>query len=79
MVEPLQGVFLGNPTKRVRDELWQIALDNRKNGRVLQIWTSPTPQGFDLREIGTTKRQMLEVEGWFLPAITKQKKNYKIR
>ena len=75
MIEPAPGVFLGNPTKRVRDEIWKIALEKRKNGRVLQIWSCPTPQGFDLREVGLSKRKMLEFEGWYLPAVSKSKPN----
>ncbi|WP_347272439.1 type I-E CRISPR-associated endoribonuclease Cas2e [Dehalococcoides mccartyi] len=47
LLEPKTGVFLGNPSARVRDELWDKAIKKTKaSGVILQIWTDQNPQGF---------------------------------
>ncbi len=53
LLEPKTGIFLGNPSARVRDELWNRAVNKAKNsGNVLQIWTDGNPQGFSYRQYG---------------------------
>ncbi len=69
------GVFLGNPTQRVRDELWKRVTERPPLGYVLQLWSSPTPQGFSYRQYGTSKRQLADFEG--LALVVCEKKNSK--
>ena len=38
LIEPKTGVFLGSPSARVRDELWDLARKKCKGGLVMQIW-----------------------------------------
>lgn len=57
-------MFLGNPSARVRDELWQKAVKAAKaQGSVLQIWTANSPQGFSYREFGPSDRNFVDFEG----------------
>ena len=75
LLQPATGVFLGNPSRRVRDELWKKACKRIKGGNVLQIWTARTPQGFSYRQHGTSERMIEEIEG--LALVTRYPKQRK--
>ena len=63
-MEPKTGVFLGNPSARVRDELWSKAVKKTKeSGAVLQIWTDQNPQGFSYRQFGERERRFIDLDG----------------
>ena len=64
LLEPKSGIFLGNPSARVRDELWARAIKkSRQSGAILQIWTDPSPQGFCYRQLGERDREFIDFEG----------------
>src|ERR1700676_1446025 len=63
LIEVRPGIFLGSPSQRVRDELWKKSTNRPPLGYVLQIWSSPTPQGFVYRAYGTSKRELIDYEG----------------
>jgi len=64
LLEPKTGIFLGNPSARVRDELWkQAVMKIKDSGSAMQIWTDNNPQGFSYRQIGVKERSFVEVEG----------------
>jgi hypothetical protein len=55
---------VGNPSKRVRDKLWEKAYEKRKDGYILQIWSDGScPQGYRYRSEGQSDRQMIDFEG----------------
>jgi CRISPR-associated protein Cas2 len=62
-MEVRPGVFLGNPSQRVRDELWRKVTTRPPLGYALQVRTSPTPQGFAYRQYATSSRQLRDFEG----------------
>ena len=70
LIEPKAGVFIGNPTARVRDELWRKVVGKASRGSVMQLWTSHTPQGFACRVYGTPSRQLADVDGMVLVRAT---------
>jgi CRISPR-associated protein Cas2 len=64
LIEPHTGVFLGNLSARVRDELWAKACCKSWDGAVVQIWSDTTsPQGYRYRIFGTPARTLLDHEG----------------
>jgi CRISPR-associated protein Cas2 len=63
LIEPETGVFLGNPSARVRDELWQMAVKKSKGGSVVQLWSTRAPQGYKYRTLGNTGRELRDFEG----------------
>jgi CRISPR-associated protein Cas2 len=64
LLEPKTGVFLGNPSARVRDELWATAVKKAKDsGVVIQIWTDQNPQGFSYRQTGERDRRFIDLDG----------------
>lgn len=70
LLEPKAGVFLGNPSARVRDELWERAIKKApETGALLQIWTDQNPQGFSYRQTGNRRREFVDLEGLSLVRI----------
>ncbi|HUX86368.1 MAG TPA: type I-E CRISPR-associated endoribonuclease Cas2e [Chloroflexota bacterium] len=63
LIEPKAGIFFGNPSARVRDELWNLAAAKRGDGSVVQIWSDRNPQGFKYRSIGENDRALVDFEG----------------
>ena len=63
LIEPRTGVFLGNPSARVRDELWKLAVAGVGPGNALQIWSDRGLQGFRHRGHGAHDREIVDVEG----------------
>jgi CRISPR-associated protein Cas2 len=63
LIEIRPGIFLGNPTQRVRDQLWKKVTQRPPLGYVLQLWSAPNPQGFDFRQYGESKRLLNDFEG----------------
>jgi len=62
--EPKSGVFVGNVSARVRDELWALAVKKAKDGSVMQVWTDTAcPQGYRCRSHGKASRQIVDFEG----------------
>ena len=75
LIEPRSGVFLGNPSARVRDELWQMASDRCKEGSVVQIWSDRRPQGYNYRVQGQPGRELVDCEGVALVRTTPKGKS----
>ena len=76
-MEVRPGVFLGNPSQRVRDELWKKVTQRQPPGYVLQLWSTPTPQGFDYRQYGDSKRQLVDFEGIALVTVKTNRRKKK--
>jgi CRISPR-associated protein Cas2 len=77
LLEIRPGTFLGNPSQRVRDELWKKLTNRTATGYVLQLWSSRLPRGFDYRQYGHSARMLQDFEG--LALVTRCKSNRKAR
>lgn len=49
LLEISAGVFVGNVSTRVRDELWTQVLDLVKDGRALMVFADDSEQGYSFR------------------------------
>ncbi len=79
LLEPKTGTFLGSPSARVRDELWQRAIKQAKEGSVLQMWTDSNPQGFSYRQYGVKERRFIDIEGMSLVCIERHTPDSPVR
>lgn len=68
MIEPAPGVFVGNITSRVRDELWYQIQAATDGGAALMIAPAPTEQGFSIKTCGQERRRVADLDGLFLVA-----------
>ena len=48
------GVYVGNVSARVRDELWERICENLRNGRATMVYSSNTEQGYAFRAYNTS-------------------------
>lgn len=56
------GIFVGNVSARVRDELWREIEENKGQGRALLVFPARNEQGLDFRTTGSTW-QPYDLEG----------------
>ena len=77
LVQVRPGVFLGGPSKRVRDELWKKACQKNREGVVTQVWTSRNEQGFLYRQHGVSEQIWLDFEG--LGLVVKLRRKAKVK
>ena len=77
LLQPRPGIFIGGPSKRIRDELWAKACKKIKEGVVTQIWTARTEQGYLYRQHGVNEQILLDFEG--LGLVVRLKKNPKLK
>ncbi len=67
LIEIKPGVFIGNINALVRDEIWNIFEQKLSpNSSMLQIWTTNTEQGFDLKSTGLRDYEPYYYEGLWL-------------
>jgi CRISPR-associated protein Cas2 len=66
LIEPRPGVFVGHVSALVRDRLWEKCIKQRKEGGIIQIWSTNTEQRFDMRSWGDTDRAPVNLEGVWL-------------
>ncbi len=63
LIEPHPGVFVGDVSAMVRDRLWEKCCRRLAGGAALQVWSSNTEQGFEVRTWGATRREIVDLEG----------------
>lgn len=63
LVEPHPGVFVGHVSALVREMLWRKCTKLKSSGGVVQLWTTNSEQHYQMRMAGTTKRQVVDMEG----------------
>ena len=63
LIEPHPGVFLGHLTAMVRDRLWEHACKASREGGIIQMWTTNSEQRFAVRVHGSTRREIIDLDG----------------
>lgn len=75
------GIYVGNVSARVRDELWKRICNNIKNGNATMVYSAANEQRLDFRVHNTTW-QPIDFDGLKLmlrPSATQQKENIQLR
>lgn len=68
-LEPKAGVFVGRVSALVRDQLWEKACRQAREGGCVMIHTGDNEQGFRIRTSGRTTRLIEDFEGLLLVRI----------
>ena len=63
LIEPKVGVFVGDASGMVRDQLWEKCSKHVKNGALMQLWSTNNEQGFAMRALGDTSRHLRDYDG----------------
>ena len=68
LVEVAACVFVGNPSRRVRDYLWDVLADRIRDGQAIMIEPADNEQGWAVRTAGTDRWYPVDFDGLILSA-----------
>lgn len=68
MVEVDAGVFVGNPSHRVRNGLWELLSERIRDGQVVMVEPAANEQGWSVRTAGTDRWYPVDYDGLILSA-----------
>ena len=72
LLEVRAGVYVGDPSKRVREMIWGQVEVGIEKGNAVMAWTANNESGFELATLGENRRLPVEMDGLkfvsFLPA-----------
>ena len=66
MIEVAAGVFVGNPSARVRDALWPVLSQRIGDGQAVMIEPAANEQGWTVRTAGTDRGYPVDYDGLIL-------------
>ena len=71
LLEIRSGVYVGDYSRRTRERIWQLVIDEIDNGDAIIAWSSPNENGYDFETTGTNRRVPIDFDGFklvsFLP------------
>ncbi|MEU5940422.1 type I-E CRISPR-associated endoribonuclease Cas2e [Micromonospora sp. NPDC047548] len=68
MIEVADGVFVGNPSTRVRDCLWTLLATKVGDGQAIMIEPAQNEQGWAIRTAGRDRWLPVDLDGLILSA-----------
>ncbi|MBK5968118.1 MULTISPECIES: type I-E CRISPR-associated endoribonuclease Cas2e [Thiorhodovibrio] len=63
MLEIRAGVYIGDPSKRLREFIWQQLLEGVEQGNAVMAWSTNTESGYDFATIGENRRMPVDFDG----------------
>lgn len=69
LVQPQSGVYLGHPSGRIRDRIWEMVCEeiDLKGGSAVMITPAANEQGYAVLTRGTPPKVFVDYEGLTLP------------
>ena len=81
LLEIRAGVYVGNPSKKVREMIWEQVKRGIEEGNAVMAWKTNTEAGYDFDTFGKNRRIPKELDGVklisFLPMEEKENSNLK--
>ena len=68
MVEVNAGVFVGNPSRRIRDRLWHLLATRIGDGQAILVEPANNEQGWSVRTAGKDRWRPTDFDGLILSA-----------
>lgn len=63
LVEIRAGVYVGNPSKRLREFIWEQVKSGLEDGNAVVAWNTNTESGYDFDTLGKNRREPVEFDG----------------
>ncbi len=63
LVEVRAGVYVGSPSRRVREMIWSQVEQGIEDGNAVMVWRTNTESGFDFLTYGANRRMPVEMDG----------------
>ena len=75
MIEVNAGVFVGNPSRRIRDRLWDLLATRIGDGQAILVEPADNEQGWAVRTAGKDRWHPVDFEGLVLSARRRKQPN----
>ena len=63
LLEIRAGVYIGNPSKRLREFIWNQVLEGVEEGNAVMAWNTNTESGYDFLTVGKNRRIPVDFDG----------------
>ncbi len=63
LLEIRAGVYVGNPSKRLREMIWAQVEIGIEDGNAVMVWRTNTDTGFDFATLGANRRIPVDFDG----------------
>ena len=63
LVEVRAGVYVGDPSARVREMIWNQVEVGLEDGNAVIVWKTNTESGYDFMTLGKNRRNPVEFDG----------------
>lgn len=63
LLELRAGVYVGNYSRKVRDNIWKQVEEGVEEGNAVMAWRANNEAGFDFLTLGTNRRIPVEMDG----------------
>jgi CRISPR-associated protein Cas2 len=63
LLEIRAGVYLGNPSRRLREFIWGQVLEGVEDGNAVMAWSTNTESGYDFQTVGSNRRIPVDFDG----------------
>lgn len=70
LVEVRAGIYVGNPSKRLRAFIWEQVAQGLEHGNAIMAWSTNTESGYDFDTLGDNRRLPVEYDGIRLVAFS---------
>ena len=63
LLEVRAGVYVGNYSKRIRDQIWEQVSESLEDGNAVIVWRSSAEAGYEFLTIGANRRIPSDFDG----------------
>jgi CRISPR-associated protein Cas2 len=63
LLEIRAGVYIGNPSKRLREFIWGQVEEGLEDGNAVMAWSTNTESGYDFETLGANRRIPVDFDG----------------
>ncbi len=63
LIEIRAGVYVGNPSRRLRKFIWKQVEQGLEDGNAVMAWNTNTESGYDFKTLGKNRRMPVEFDG----------------
>ena len=63
LLEVRAGVYVGNYSRKIREEIWRHVEAGIGEGNAVMVWRTNTEAGFEFLTLGANRRIPLELDG----------------
>ncbi|MBB4842871.1 CRISPR-associated protein Cas2 [Paucibacter oligotrophus] len=63
LLEVRAGVYVGNYSRKVREQIWSQVTDGLEDGNAVLIWKSTAEAGFEFLTLGQNRRMPCDFDG----------------